>query len=144
MHALNPICPRTTQVAEELPAAKALFDKASDILGYDLLERAMNGPKDVLDSTVRVYVVGLDGVVSGCSREGEPPDRFETCWHARQAVSQPAIFVASAAAIEKLKATEGADVANSATVRCEDPPLPCRLKLKNAQDCLRCLHAFHI
>ena len=46
-------------------------------------------------------------------------------------MSQPAIFVASAAAIEKLKATEGADVANSATVRCENPPLPCRrLKLK--------------
>lgn len=36
----------------------------------------------------------------------------------QQAVSQPAIFVASAAAIEKLKATEGEAVANSATVRC--------------------------
>lgn len=36
-----------------MPAAKALFVKASDILGYDLLERVTNGPKDILDSTVR-------------------------------------------------------------------------------------------
>ncbi len=71
------------QVAEEVPAAKALFEKASEILGYNLLDRAMNGPKDVLDST---------------------------------AVSQPAIFVASAAALEKLRATEGDAAANAATV----------------------------
>lgn len=44
--------PCRRQVTEELPAAKALFTKASDILGYDLLDRATNGPKDQLDSTV--------------------------------------------------------------------------------------------
>jgi len=71
------------QVAAEVPAAKALFDKASAILGYDLLERSVNGPKDLLDST---------------------------------AVSQPAIFVTSAAAVEKLRATEGEDAVNAATV----------------------------
>lgn len=71
------------KITEEVPAAKELFAKASEILGYDLLDRAVNGPKDVLDST---------------------------------AVSQPAIFVASAAALEKLKATEGEAAANAATV----------------------------
>lgn len=70
------------KVAEEVPSAKALFDTASEILGYDLLDRAVNGPKDVLDST---------------------------------AVSQPAIFVSSAAALEKLKALQGEEVAKSAT-----------------------------
>jgi malonyl CoA-acyl carrier protein transacylase len=34
-----------------------------------------------------------------------------------QAVSQPAIFVSSAAALEKLKALQGEEVAKSATVR---------------------------
>eukprot|EP01036_Dinobryon_divergens_P028208 gene28208-37115_t len=54
----------------EVPAAKELFDKASSILGYDLLDKCVNGPKEELDSTV---------------------------------ISQPAIFVSSMAALEKLK-----------------------------------------
>lgn len=61
----------------ELPAAKALFDKASAILGYDLLDKCVNGPKEELDST---------------------------------AVAQPAIFVSSMAALEKLKAEDPAVV----------------------------------
>lgn len=36
----------------QVPKAKEMFDKASDILGYDLLDKCENGPKDVLDSTV--------------------------------------------------------------------------------------------
>lgn len=57
-------------LCESLPAAKELFDKASAILGYDLLDKCVNGPKEELDSTI---------------------------------VSQPAIFVSSMAALEKLK-----------------------------------------
>lgn len=36
-----------------MPKAKELFEKASTILGYDLLDKCKNGPKNVLDSTVR-------------------------------------------------------------------------------------------
>jgi [acyl-carrier-protein] S-malonyltransferase len=54
-----------------LPAARKLFDEAAGILGYDLLEVCVHGPKERLDST---------------------------------AVSQPAIYVASLAALESLRA----------------------------------------
>jgi len=57
-------------VVNDVPSAKALFDQASEILGYDLLQVCTEGPKEKLDSTV---------------------------------VSQPAIFVASMAAVEKLR-----------------------------------------
>ena len=56
-----------------LPAAKALFDPAAAILGYDLLGVCVNGPAERLNATD---------------------------------VSQPAIFVASLAALEQLKTTE--------------------------------------
>ena len=56
-----------------LPAARAIFDKAAEILGYDLLAVCADGPAERLNSTV---------------------------------VSQPAIFVASLAALENLRATQ--------------------------------------
>lgn len=56
-----------------LPAAKAIFDEAAAVLGYDLLALCVNGPAERLNATD---------------------------------VSQPAIFVASLAALEHLKATE--------------------------------------
>eukprot|EP00930_Biecheleria_cincta_P093068 TRINITY_DN8321_c0_g1_i1.p1 TRINITY_DN8321_c0_g1~~TRINITY_DN8321_c0_g1_i1.p1 ORF type:complete len:408 (-),score=104.53 TRINITY_DN8321_c0_g1_i1:245-1468(-) len=71
------------ELVEGCPAAKELFDKASSILGYDLLDKCVNGPKEELDTT---------------------------------AVSQPAIFVASMAAVEKLKQEQGASVVDEATV----------------------------
>jgi len=71
------------ELVEEVPAAKDLFAKASEILGYDLLDRCINGPKELLDST---------------------------------AVSQPAIFTASMAALEKLKQDEGDAKLEEATV----------------------------
>ncbi|CAI5498217.1 unnamed protein product [Closterium sp. Naga37s-1] len=60
--------------AAAVPATAALFAKASEILGYDLLDVCVNGPKEKLDLT---------------------------------AVSQPAIYVASLAAVEALRAQEG-------------------------------------
>lgn len=67
---------------KEVPAAAALFDQASAILGYDLLEVCTTGPKEKLDST---------------------------------AVAQPAIFVASMAAVEKLKQEQGQEAVDMAT-----------------------------
>ena len=71
-----------SEVVNDVPAAKALFDEASEILGYDLLEVCTEGPKEKLDSTV---------------------------------VSQPAIFVASMAAVEKFKQESGAEAVDEAT-----------------------------
>lgn len=71
-----------SEVVADVPAAKALFDEASEILGYDLLEVCTEGPKEKLDSTV---------------------------------VSQPAIFVASMAAVEKLKQESGEEALEEAT-----------------------------
>lgn len=70
------------ELCNEVPAAKALFEEASGILGYDLLQRCTEGPKEVLDSTE---------------------------------VSQPAIFVASMAAVEKLRQDEGQEALDAAT-----------------------------
>jgi len=62
-------------LCESLPAARRLFEEASSILGYNLLELCVSGPAERLDAT---------------------------------AVSQPAIFVASLAALESLKASSPA------------------------------------
>ena len=59
-------------LAESVPAAKALFDEAAEVLGYDLLSVCADGPAERLNGTD---------------------------------VSQPAIFVASLAALESLKAS---------------------------------------
>lgn len=67
----------------EVPKAKEMFETASDIVGYDLLDCCINGPKEELDRT---------------------------------AVSQPAIFVASMAAVEKLRVDGGAADIEDATV----------------------------
>ncbi|HWG44523.1 MAG TPA: ACP S-malonyltransferase [Gemmataceae bacterium] len=56
-----------------LPAARRLFDEASEFLGYDLLDVCVNGPAERLDSTI---------------------------------ISQPALFVASLAALESLKQSQ--------------------------------------
>lgn len=62
------------EACASVPAAKRLFEEASEVLGYDLLAKCKEGPKESLDSTV---------------------------------ISQPAIFVASLAAVEKLRTEQG-------------------------------------
>lgn len=61
------------EATAELPAAKELFDRASEQLGYDLLNLCLEGPADQLDATVH---------------------------------SQPALYVASLAALERLRETD--------------------------------------
>ena len=62
-------------LCEAVPAARALFDQAAGVLGFDLLDICTRGPADALNATD---------------------------------VSQPAIYVASLAALEQLKATDPA------------------------------------
>jgi [acyl-carrier-protein] S-malonyltransferase len=59
-------------VCEQVPAARVLFDRAGEVLDYDLYKLCAQGPAEELDSTV---------------------------------YSQPALFVASLAALEQLKQT---------------------------------------
>lgn len=60
--------------AQNVPAANALFQKANDILGFDLLEVCTNGPKEKLDSTIlsqpAIYVTSLAAVEVLRAREG--------------------------------------------------------------------------
>ncbi len=59
------------QLAEGFPAAQALYDRANEVLDYDLAKLCFEGPAEQLNSTVH---------------------------------SQPALFVCSLAALEKLRA----------------------------------------
>lgn len=51
---------------KDLPAARALFDRASSVLGYDLLQVCLEGPKERLDDTEvaqpALFVAGLAAV----------------------------------------------------------------------------------
>src|SRR4051794_41145425 len=61
------------ELERELPAVRSMFDRAGEVLGFDLRKLCFEGPADALEATD---------------------------------VSQPAIFVASLAALEGLKATD--------------------------------------
>jgi [acyl-carrier-protein] S-malonyltransferase len=56
------------QLAETLPAARALYDQAAEILGYDLADICWNGPADRLNSTVisqpAIFVTSLAALES--------------------------------------------------------------------------------
>jgi [acyl-carrier-protein] S-malonyltransferase len=65
------------ELDQELPAVSALFDRAREVLGFDLRQLCLEGPAQALEATD---------------------------------VSQPAIFLASLAALESLKASDPAVV----------------------------------
>lgn len=60
--------------AHSVSAASELYKKANDILGYDLLELCIGGPKEKLDSTVisapAIYVTSLAAVEVLRARDG--------------------------------------------------------------------------
>ena len=68
------------ELCESIPAAKALFDRASDVLGYDLAEVCFNGPVEKLNSTVisqpALYVTSMAGLEK---LKQDSPEIIERC-----------------------------------------------------------------
>ncbi len=68
------------QLAESLPAARELYDRANALLGYDLAKLCFEGPQEELDSTVisqpALYVTSLAAVEALRDRE---PDVVDQC-----------------------------------------------------------------
>ena len=66
--------------AESLPAVRRLYDRAGEILGYDLAKLCFEGPADQLDSTVcsqpALFVTGLAAVEA---LRAESPDVVLSC-----------------------------------------------------------------
>jgi [acyl-carrier-protein] S-malonyltransferase len=67
-------------LAESLPAARRLYDRAAEVLGYDLAKICFEGPADELDSTVHsqpaLFVTSLAALES---LKGESPDVPLSC-----------------------------------------------------------------
>jgi [acyl-carrier-protein] S-malonyltransferase len=68
------------RLAESLPAARRLYDRAADVLGYDLAKLCFEGPADELDSTVysqpAIFVTSLAALES---LRAESPDVVLAC-----------------------------------------------------------------
>ncbi|CAI9288149.1 unnamed protein product [Lactuca saligna] len=62
------------QEAQKVPAAAELYNKANEILGFDILDVCINGPKEKLDSTVlsqaTIYVTSLAAIEILRARDG--------------------------------------------------------------------------
>jgi [acyl-carrier-protein] S-malonyltransferase len=64
----------------DLPEAKSLFDKASTILGYDLLSKCVDGPKEELDSTVIAQTAIFVSSMAALEKlKKEDPDAIDQC-----------------------------------------------------------------
>lgn len=67
-------------LADSLPPAKLLFDRAAEILGYDLLELCTKGPAEKLNSTVHsqpaLFVCGLAALEQ---LKHDSPEIVENC-----------------------------------------------------------------
>jgi len=68
------------RLAESLPAARGLYDRAADVLGYDLAKLCFEGPAEELDSTVysqpAIFVTSLAALES---LRAESPDVVLGC-----------------------------------------------------------------
>ncbi len=71
------------ELCERSPAARELFARAADVLGYDLAEVCFSGPKEKLDSTVfsqpALFVTSLAALEQ---LKVDHPDWWEACSHA--------------------------------------------------------------
>ncbi|KAJ0809425.1 putative [Acyl-carrier-protein] S-malonyltransferase [Helianthus annuus] len=56
--------------ALKVPAAAELYSKANEVLGFDILDVCINGPKEKLDSTPAIYVTSLAAVEILRARDG--------------------------------------------------------------------------
>lgn len=67
-------------LCDQLPAARALFDRAAEVLGYDLAEVCFTGPAEKLNSTVvsqpALYVTSMAALEM---LKQEQPDVYESC-----------------------------------------------------------------
>ena len=68
------------RLAESLPSARRLYDRAADVLGYDLAKLCFEGPAEQLDSTgcsqPALFVTSL---VALESLRSESPDVVLSC-----------------------------------------------------------------
>ena len=68
------------QLAESLPQARSLFDRANKILGYDLAKLCFEGPAEELNSTIHsqpaLYVTSLAALET---LRCESPETIESC-----------------------------------------------------------------